>query len=74
MYSWMMTNKFFGKYLRDYRAGLGVPVTTKLLAIGVLWLGVGISAGLVVRAAVVRVILLVIAVAVTVHIVLLRTK
>ena len=29
LYHWMMTNRWFGKTLRDYRAGLGIPAAHK---------------------------------------------
>lgn len=74
LYTWTMTNRYFGAYLRDYRAGRGIPATTKLLAISLLWLGIGLSAWLVVRTTLLRLALLCIAVVVTVHIVLIRTK
>ena len=33
MYRWMMTNKAFGQQLQDYRAGLGIPRSIKVVAI-----------------------------------------
>ncbi|MEP0773000.1 MAG: YbaN family protein [Acidobacteriota bacterium] len=74
LHAWMMSNRVFGSYLRDYRAGLGVPATTKASAIGLLWLGIGLSIGLWVQVMLVRVVLLLIATAVTVHILLIPTK
>ena len=32
LYDWMLTNRWFGEGLRDYRAGLGIPMRTKLVA------------------------------------------
>ena len=33
LYRWMMTNRWFGQTLRDYRAGLGIPRRIKVVAI-----------------------------------------
>lgn len=74
LHAWMMSNRVFGSYLREYRAGLGIPASTKASAIGLLWLGIGLSIGLWVQARLVRVALLLIATAVTVHILLIPTK
>lgn len=71
-YQWLLTNRWFGTYIRNYREGRGIPVWHKVLAISLLWLTIGYAAWFVVSVWWVRVILLVIAVAVTVH--LLRTR
>lgn len=74
LHAWMMSNRVFGSYLREYRAGLGIPATTKASAIGLLWLGIGLSIGLWVEVMLLRLSLLLIAIAVTVHILLIPTK
>lgn len=74
LHAWMMSNRVFGSYLREYRAGLGIPATTKALAVVLLWLGIGLSIGLWVEVMLLRVSLLLIATAVTVHILLVPTK
>ncbi len=74
MHRWMMTNRYFGTYLKDYRAGQGIPLKTKVSAIALLWLGIGTSVVLLLENLVVRIVLLVIGVAVTVHIALTKTK
>lgn len=47
MYRWMLTNKYFGEELRDYKAGLGIPRRVKIIAVTSIVLAVGFSAGLV---------------------------
>ncbi|MCU0290617.1 MAG: YbaN family protein [Thermoanaerobaculaceae bacterium] len=71
MHRWMMTNRLFGARLAAYRAGQGVPARTKVAAIASLWLGIGISAGLLVETPAIRIMLLAIGAAVTVHLVML---
>ena len=71
-YHWLMTNRWFGAYIRNYREGRGIPLVHKVLAISLLWLTIGSAACLVVPQWWVKGILLGIAVAVTIH--LLKTK
>lgn len=33
MHRWMLTNKYFGQSLRDYKAGLGIPRKVKVIAV-----------------------------------------
>ncbi len=70
---WLEGNRFFGGYLRDYRAGLGVPLSTKVVTLVVMWAGMGISAWWVHRIWV-AVVLVVIGVGVTIHLCRLRTR
>ncbi len=73
MTHWMLNNKYFGTYIRNYNEGKGIPMKTKLFAITVLWITISISAFVLVPLLVVQIILLVVAVAVTVHLVRLPT-
>ena len=71
-YHWLVTNRWFGAYIRNYREGRGIPLWHKVLAISLLWLTIGYAAWFVVPLWWVKGILLSIAVAVTIH--LLKTK
>ncbi len=73
-YRWLLGNRWFGAYIRDYREGRGIPVRIKVITLGALWLAIGFSAAFVVSNVVVRIILLVIATGVTVHILSIRPK
>jgi hypothetical protein len=73
IHDWMMSNKLFGRYLAGYRAGRGVPAGVKVTAIAVLWISIGVSAGLFLTGVVDRAVLGAIAVVVTVHIATIRT-
>lgn len=74
MYNWLLGNKWFGKYIKNYREGRGIPIETKILAITILWLGILYSVILVVHEIfVAQLVLLIIAVAVTIHLVRLPT-
>ena len=73
LYNWLITNKWFGEYIKNYREGKGIPLKTKIFALTILWVTIGISALLLVPIFIVQVILLVIAIAVSIHILRLPT-
>jgi len=72
-YSWLMGNRFFGAYIRNYIEGRGIPVKVKLLTIILLWATIGVSIWLTAKL-IVTVILLIVAVGVTLHIIFIRTR
>jgi hypothetical protein len=72
-YRWLMNHPWFGESIRNYRAGRGIPLREKLLALLALWLTIGISALLVLSNPWVEGALLVIAAGVTVHLATLPT-
>src|SRR3990170_1059368 len=37
MYKWLINNRLFGEYIKNYREGKGIPLKTKAFAITVLW-------------------------------------
>lgn len=72
-YVWLMTHRLWGKYLRDYTSGKGVPRSIKVWALTLLWAAILTSAFLAVDKIWVRVLLIVIAVGVSIHILKIRT-
>jgi hypothetical protein len=73
MTHWMLNNKYFGKYIRNYKEGKGIPLKTKIFAIFVLWITIVFSAFLIIDILLVQILLVVIAVGVTIHIIRLPT-
>ena len=73
LYNWLITNKWFGEYIKNYTEGKGIPLKTKIFALTILWVTIGISALLLVPIFIVQLILLVIAIAVSIHILRLST-
>jgi hypothetical protein len=69
---WLLTNRLFGSYIRNYREGRGIALAHKVVALVLLWTTIGYSAGFVVSLWWVKVLLVGIAVGVTLH--LLRAK
>jgi uncharacterized membrane protein YbaN (DUF454 family) len=37
MYKWLLGNRWFGEYIKNYREGKGIPAKTKMVALVVLW-------------------------------------
>lgn len=72
-YSWLMTNRWCGEYIRNYREGRGIPLKQKVLTILLLWLTIGYAAWFVISLWWVKLILLGIAVGVTIHLVRIKT-
>jgi uncharacterized membrane protein YbaN (DUF454 family) len=72
-YNWLMGNRFFGAYIRNYIEGRGIPVKVKLLTIILLWATIGVSIWLTAKL-IVTIILLIVAVGVTLHIIFIRTR
>lgn len=44
MHSWLLNHRIFGPCIRDYHSGLGIPVRTKCIALGLMWLSLALSA------------------------------
>lgn len=44
MYDWLLSNKCFGKYIRDYREYRGIPLRAKWMGISLLWISILSSA------------------------------
>jgi len=74
MYNWMMMNRYFGAYLRDYLEGKGLAIRTKIVTLLVLWSVIAFSAAFATEITFVRVGLLAVAVGVTIHLLTLKTR
>ena len=72
-YNWLLNNKMFGNFIRNYREGRGIPVRVKILSIALLWIAI-IYSTIVVSILLIRIILILIATGVTIHILSVKTK
>jgi uncharacterized membrane protein YbaN (DUF454 family) len=43
MYNWLLNNRWFGEYIRNYKEGRGLPIRTKVTALTVLWVTILVS-------------------------------
>ncbi len=71
-YHWLLNNKWFGNYIKNYVQRKGVPLKIKALAITWLWITIGFSVVFVIEIFLVKLILIVIAIGVSIHILCLR--
>ncbi len=72
-YRWLMTNRWCGEYIRNYREGRGLPLQQKILTLALLWITIGATTVFVVPLWWVRVLLLAIASGVTFHLLRIKT-
>ncbi|PKN22880.1 MAG: DUF454 domain-containing protein [Deltaproteobacteria bacterium HGW-Deltaproteobacteria-22] len=75
LYRWLHENRWFGPFLTRYRAGLGIPLLSKLMIIMLLWITLAASAFLAMpdRLWWVRLILLAVGLGVTTHLLWIPT-
>jgi|TARA_B100000315_G_scaffold233706_1_gene247045 hypothetical protein len=71
-YKWLIGNRWFGKYISDYRSGKGIPIRAKIIAVITLWATILFTVFTIVTHPILRLILFIIAISVTIH--LLMTK
>ena len=72
-YNWLLCNKLFGNYIKNYREGKGVALNIKIISLSLLWTTILFSAVFVVSALLIKIILITIAIAVTIHILTIKS-
>jgi uncharacterized membrane protein YbaN (DUF454 family) len=73
MHRWLLSNKLFGSYIRNYREGKGISPKGKILTLFLLWATICYSIFFLVNILMFQIILSAIAIAVTVHVTTLPT-
>ncbi|SES98283.1 hypothetical protein SAMN05216389_10450 [Oceanobacillus limi] len=38
LYKWLIQNRYFGSYIRNYREGKGIPLKAKVMGVSLIWL------------------------------------
>ena len=72
-YDWLITNRIFGEYIRNYREGRGIALKQKVSVILLMWLTISFSAWFFVPQWWLKVLLIGCAVGVTIHLIRLKT-
>jgi hypothetical protein len=72
-YNWLIHNKVFGKIIRDYLEGKGLPIKVKVITIILLWITIFLSI-VFITTFWVQILLLIIASLVSIHISLIKPK
>jgi len=73
-YNWLINNKIFGRFIKNYREGKGIPLRLKIITIALLWITIGCSAIFAIDLLWVRIILGIVAAGVTIHIIRIKPK
>jgi len=74
MYNWMLANRYFGAYLRNYIEGRGIPPKVRIATIVLLWTAIGFSAAFMTDSMIVQTALLLVAFGVSIHILTFKGK
>ena len=72
-YNWLLNDRFLGAYIKNYLQGKGMPLKVKILTVTLLWITIGLSVWFVAQNAIIRVILILVAIGVTTHIARIKT-
>jgi uncharacterized membrane protein YbaN (DUF454 family) len=73
-HSWLMNNRFFGTYIRNFTEGRGIPIKVKVFTIILLWVTISISICLAAPNLIIKAILIIIAIGVTLHIIFIKAR
>ena len=73
LHRWILNNRWFGSYIRNYKEGKGIPLKTKVFTLSLLWIVITYSALFMLEILIVQIILFIIAIGVSIHIVTLPT-
>jgi len=72
-YNWLLNNRWFGSYIKNYHEGKGIPLKVKIMAILFLWTTILASIFFVIEIFWIEILLLIIAATVSIHIILIKT-
>ena len=72
-YNWLIKNRWFGEYIINYQEGRGIPFKIKIITILILWLTISVSIIMYISNLIIQIILFIIAIAVTIHIIKIKT-
>ena len=73
-YNWLINNKLLGRFVKNYREGKGISLKVKIITIALLWITIGCSAIFAIDVFWVRVVLVIIAIGVTIHIIRIKPR
>ena len=72
LHNWLLANKIIGAYIRNYIGGKGIPLKVKLFTITFLWVVIIVTLVFAVEELVLRIIIILVAIGVSVHIALIK--
>jgi len=72
-YYWLITNKWFGAYIKNYQEGKGIPLKVKIFTISLLLITILFSIFYIITYVLVNIVLIIIAIGVSLHIITIKT-
>jgi uncharacterized membrane protein YbaN (DUF454 family) len=72
-YDWLINNKLFGSFIKNYRDGRGVPLKVKVFTLSLLWITIVFSVFVIITIPLIKIILIIIAFGVSIHILTIKT-
>lgn len=73
-YSWLLNNRWFGSYIKNYREGNGIPLKIKIISVSLLWFTILCSTIFVINNQYIRILLILIAIGVSIHLIFIKSK
>jgi uncharacterized membrane protein YbaN (DUF454 family) len=73
MHKWLINNRVFGVYLKNYKEGKGMSRKAKILTLTLLWITIVLSALIIVPMLVIQIALVCVCVGVTIHLIRIPT-
>lgn len=74
LYRRLINDKYVGNYIKDFKEYRSIPLKTKIFAISLIWLTMGYSIIFAIKIIWVKIVLLIVAIGVTIHILSFKTK
>lgn len=72
-YKWLLQNRWFGTYIKNYRNGKGIPLKVKVFTIITLWVTILFSTFMFISDVLIQILLIIIAIGVSLHITTIKT-
>ncbi len=72
-YNWLITNRYLGSYIKNYRENRAISLRAKILNVSLLWIVIGYTAIFIIGIIYLKVLLFAIASGVTYHLLSLKT-
>ncbi len=72
-HTWLLNNRLFGGYIKNYQSGRGISLRQKITTTVTLWISIGFSIWILAASFWINLLLLAIAIGVSLHLILLKT-
>ncbi|ALO27850.1 hypothetical protein KHM19_15480 [Leptospira borgpetersenii] len=73
-YNWLMNNRYFGSYIRDWRIHKTIPIRAKIIAISMIFLTIGTTVFFFIPILVVKILVSLIGILVVIYLIRIPTK